>query len=258
MLPRNYKQLLRLISNMSEFALSIDQVSVSYGKKLVLDNLSMNVGAGEMFGLMGLNGVGKTTMIKSILGLRDPDQGNIRIFGNDRLSMASKQKLAYLPERFDPPWFLSGMEFIKFSLALYKTPFSEAAAKEGAEKLALDPSVLKNRVQTFSKGMRQKLGLLATVMTGCPLLILDEPMSGLDPRARALVKDMLQQVKAEGRTVFLSSHILADMQELCGRVIVLHGTKFQYEGTPQGLLQVGQSENIERAFLNVIDGKRAA
>lgn len=243
---------------MSDSALSISHISVSYGKRLVLDDLSMSVSSGEMFGLMGLNGVGKTTMIKSILGLRDPDQGQIHIFGHDRLVMQSKQKMAYLPERFDPPWFLSGMEFIKFSLALYKAPFVESAVKEAATQLALDPAVLKNRVQTFSKGMRQKLGLLATILTGCQLLILDEPMSGLDPRARALVKDMLRQVKAEGRTVFLSSHILSDMQELCDRVIVLHNTKFQYEGTPQGLLQVGQSENIERAFLNVIDGHKAA
>jgi len=113
-------------------------------------------------------------------------------------------------------------------------------------------------VQTFSKGMRQKLGLLGTLLTGCPLLILDEPMSGLDPRARAFVKDMLRDVKAQGRTVFLSSHILSDMQELCDRVVVLHDTKFQFEGPPQGLLQVGQSDNIERAFLNVIDGHKAA
>lgn len=239
-------------------ALSIDHINVSYGKRLVLDDLSLNVASGEMFGLMGLNGVGKTTMIKSILGLRDPDQGKINIFGSDRLSMQSKQKLAYLPERFDPPWFLSGMEFIKFSLSLYKTPFNEAVVRDAAVQLALDPAVLKNRVQTFSKGMRQKLGLLATILTGCPLLILDEPMSGLDPRARASVKDMLQQVRAQGRTVFLSSHILSDMQELCDRVVVLHNTKFQYEGTPQGLLQVGQSDNIERAFLNVIDGRKAA
>lgn len=243
---------------MSEPALIIQDINVSYGKRLVLDRLNMQVAAGEMFGLMGLNGVGKTTMIKSILGLRDPDAGNILIFGADRLSMASKRQLAYLPERFDPPWFLSGLEFIKFSLSLYKTPFTEAAAREAAERLALDPAVLKNRVQTYSKGMRQKLGLLATILTGCPLLILDEPMSGLDPRARALVKDMLRDVKAQGRTVFLSSHILSDMQELCDRVIVLHDTKFRYEGTPQGLLQYGQSDNIERAFLNVIDGRVAA
>ncbi len=243
---------------MADNALSIDHINVSYGKRLVLDDLSMQVAAGEMFGLMGLNGVGKTTMIKSILGLRDPDVGQIQIFGADRLSMQSKKKLAYLPERFDPPWFLSGMEFIKFSLSLYKAPFVEAEVKDAAARLALDPAVLKNRVQTFSKGMRQKLGLLATVLTGCPLLILDEPMSGLDPRARALVKDMLRDVRAQGRTVFLSSHILSDMQELCDRVIILHNTKFQYEGTPQGLLQYGQSENIERAFLNVIDGRHAA
>jgi len=83
-------------------------------------------------------------------------------------------------------------------------------------------------------------------------------MRGLDPRARAFVKDMLHAVKAQGRTVFLSSHILSDMQELCDRVVVLHNTKFRYEGTPQGLCTVGQSENIERAFLSVIDAHKAA
>ncbi len=243
---------------MSAPALSISHINVSYGKRLVLDDLSLDIASGEMFGLMGLNGVGKTTMIKSILGLRDPDQGQISIFGTDRLSMDSKRKLAYLPERFDPPWFLSGMEFIKFSLALYKTPFVEKEVNDAAAQLALDPVVLKHRVQTFSKGMRQKLGLLGTLLTGCPLLILDEPMSGLDPRARAFVKDMLRTVKSQGRTVFLSSHILSDMQELCDRVVVLHNTKFQYEGTPQGLCEAGRSDNIERAFLNVIDGHKAA
>lgn len=243
---------------MSAPALSISHINVSYDKRLVLDDLSLDVAPGEMFGLMGLNGVGKTTMIKSVLGLRDPDQGQIDIFGADRLSMDSKRKLAYLPERFDPPWFLSGMEFIKFSLSLYKTPFIEKDVHDAAVQLALDPAVLKHRVQTFSKGMRQKLGLLGTLLTGCPLLILDEPMSGLDPRARAFVKDMLRAVQAQGRTVFLSSHILSDMQELCDRVVILHNTKFQYEGTPQDLCAVGKSDNIERAFLSVIDGSKAA
>lgn len=243
---------------MTHAALSLQNITVRYGAKQVLDDICLEVASGEMFGLMGLNGVGKTTMIKSILGLRDPDAGDISIFGHDRLSMQSKKQLAYLPERFDPPWFLSGMEFIKFSLSLYKTPFSQSMAIEAAEKLALDPAVLKSRVQTYSKGMRQKLGLIATLLTGCPLLILDEPMSGLDPKARAYVKDMLRDVRAAGRTVFLSSHILSDMYELCDRVVVLHDQRFQFEGTPQDLCKYGQSENIERAFLNVIDGRLVA
>lgn len=239
-------------------ALSIENISVSYSGRKVIDDISFTVKAGETFGLMGLNGVGKTTLIKSILGLRDPDQGRILIYGGNRMALESKSKLAYLPERFDPPWFLSGIEFIKFSMSLYKTPFVLSEVHAGSEKLALDPGVLKNRVQTYSKGMRQKLGLLATLMTGCPLLILDEPMSGLDPRARASVKDMLKDVSAQGRTVFLSSHILSDMYELCDNVTVLHDGRLQYQGTPQGLCDMGGDGNIERAFLNVIDGRRVA
>ncbi|QQG35690.1 MAG: ABC transporter ATP-binding protein [Micavibrio aeruginosavorus] len=243
---------------MSGCALSIRDIHVSYGPRKVLDGLSLDVPCGEMFGLMGLNGVGKTTMIKSVIGLRDPDSGRIDILGADRLSMQSKRQLAYLPERFDPPWFLTGIEFIKFSLRLYRAPFVLSEVESSAAQLALDPAALRNRVQTYSKGMRQKLGLLATLLTGCPFLILDEPMSGLDPRARAYVKDMLRTVKGQGRTVFLSSHILSDMYELCDRVVVLHDRKFCYEGTPAGLCDYGQSDNIERAFLNVIDGRTAA
>ena len=235
--------------------LSIGAVSVAYGDKQVLDEVEFSVSAGETFGLIGLNGVGKTTLIKSVLGLRNVDGGNIKVRGYYPYDVKAREGFAYLPERFDPPPFLTGMEFIKFSLNLYQTPFNEDAAFKGAELLALDPQALKNRMHTYSKGMRQKVGLLATFLTGCELLILDEPMSGLDPRARALVKRMLVEARNDGRTVFLSSHILSDMNEICDRVAVLHGTKIQYIGTPEGLRKHGKDENLEKAFLNLIDSK---
>jgi ABC-2 type transport system ATP-binding protein len=100
--------------------------------------------------------------------------------------------------------------------------------------------------------MRQKLGLLATVLTGCPLLILDEPMSGLDPKARHDVKELLRAVKKEGRSVFLSSHILADVAELCDRVAVFHNNTVIFEGSPQEMLEKGGEKNPEKAFLSLI------
>ncbi len=234
-------------------ALKIQGAHVAYGKKRVINGLDLDVMHGETFGLIGLNGVGKTTLIKTVLGLREYSQGEITIEGRGRNHPESKKQIAYLPERFDPPWFLSGLEFLKFSLSLYGTVFDAEKVFAVSERLSLPPEVLKNRVQTYSKGMRQKLGILATLLTECPLLILDEPMSGLDPRARTLVKDLLQEAKANGHTIFLSSHILADMNEICDRVAVLHDGRLVFSGTPKALRKEGQNDNLERAFLHILE-----
>lgn len=239
-------------------ALSVRGVSVSYGRRRVIDGMDLSVGQGETFGLIGLNGVGKTTLIKTVLGLREPDAGEIAVFGMARADISAKKKIAYLPERFEPPSFLTGMEFLRFSMRLYGIVADKDKIGRESAGLMLDPAVLKNRVQTYSKGMRQKLGLISVFLSGCPLLILDEPMSGLDPRARALVKDALARVHKEGRTVFLSSHILSDMSEICDRVGVLNRGGMVFTGTPEGLCGRGGSDNIERAFLSIIDDKKAA
>ncbi len=238
--------------------LSVRQVDVSYGNKKVLDSVSLNVEAGETYGLIGLNGAGKTTLIKTILGLRTSHAGCVFITGEDRGALERKRMVAYLPERFDPPSFLNGREFIRFSCSLYGAVPDDVAVDEMALALALASDVLDNRVHTYSKGMKQKLGLLATFMTGCPLLILDEPMSGLDPQARAHVKIVLKKLKGEGRTFFISSHILADMDEICERIGVLHGGILAYEGTPAGLKEMKSENSLERAFLNIIENEKAA
>lgn len=243
---------------MSECALKLSGINVSFDQKSVLDHVDLEVKQGEVFGLMGLNGAGKTTMIKCILGLRDQDTGDISIYGKDKSDKESKIKLSYLPEKFEPPWFLTGMEFLKFSMQLYGKKFDEAEMKEAARSLALDEAALKRRMNTYSKGMRQKLGLMGTLLTGGSFFILDEPMSGLDPRARALVKNMIQNLRAEHRTIFLSSHILADMDEICDRVALLHNSKILYVGTPHDLKAKYSADNLERAFLDVVEHKTAA
>lgn len=233
-------------------ALDIIGLTAGYGKRVVLDNVSFSVAQGQTYGLIGLNGVGKTTLIKTVLSLKNPMSGQIQILGNDHQSPQARQKVSYLPERFDPPWFLKGGEFIRFSVSLYGRKVSVEEMEEACRKLALDPTVLKSKVQTYSKGMRQKLGLIATVLTGCDILILDEPMSGLDPLARSLVKNLLHSVRAEGRTVILSSHILSDMDEICDRVSVTHGGAIPFTGTPQDLRQQMGNESLERSFLKLI------
>lgn len=241
-------------------AIEVNNVAAAYGKRMIISGISLDVFAGETFGLIGLNGVGKTTLIKTILGLKDQAAGDIHILGHEKTSSESKKNLAYLPERFDPPWFLSGYEFISFSLSFYKKTISRDEIDAHADKLQLDRAALSRRMQTYSKGMRQKLGLLATFLTDCQVLILDEPMSGLDPLARTLVKDLFIEAKGRGRTIVLSSHILADMDELCGRVAIIHDGRIPFLGTPAELRGNMGGVTLERAFLDCIQqsGPKAA
>ncbi len=234
---------------MSQPVLAVSALSAGYNKLLVVDDVSFEIKKGEIFGLVGLNGAGKTTLIKTILGLREKFSGDISVGG--------KEQFSYLPERFDPPWFLSGYDFIKFSLSLYKKKVKKEETIDLAKRISLNPDFLHKRVNTYSKGMRQKLGLLATFMTGAPVLILDEPMSGLDPKARQEVKQIIYETKAEGRSVFMSSHILTDVAELCDRVAVFHDKSIIFIGTPQDLRKQGVNEDIEKAFLSLLESHSA-
>lgn len=237
-------------------AIRIMDVAADYGNGPVIENISFDVRTGETFGLIGLNGVGKTTLIKIILGLMEASTGNIEVFGGKSLDADSKTKIAYLPEKFEPPPFLSGLEFVKFSLDLYNRPFSEEEVMKAADRISLSRAAVRRRVNTYSKGMRQKTGLMGTWLTDCPLLILDEPMSGLDPLARVLVKDEIMACRNRGMTVFLSSHILADMDEICDRIAVIHDGQLKFTGTPEELRVKTGQEYLERAFLKTIEGSK--
>ncbi|MGE4314490.1 MAG: ATP-binding cassette domain-containing protein, partial [Pseudobdellovibrionaceae bacterium] len=236
----------------AQMALSVNDVDVGYNGIPVIRNISLQIPHGQTFGLIGLNGVGKTTLIKSILGLRDTYKGHIEVFGIHSWERAARNEIAYLPERFDPPWFLTGYEFIEFSSRLYNHNVKRKDIHDLCDRLNLDREALKRRANTYSKGMRQKLGLIATVLTPCRILLLDEPMSGLDPMARVAVKDVLILCKEKGKTVFLSSHILADLDELCQGIAVMHGGMLPYKGTPEGLKQQTGHKTLERAFLHLI------
>ena len=237
---------------MTNSFLEINDVAAGYGGVNVISQISLDVKPGETYGLIGLNGAGKTTLLKTILGLKDPSAGIIRVAGHAAGSREAKEQLAFLPERFDPAWFLNAYEFIDFTLSLYGRKIAKADINAMASKLGLKLEFLPKRAQTYSKGMRQKLGLMTTFMTGCPLLILDEPMSGLDPLARAQVKDIISEARGQGRTTFLSSHILSDMEELCDRIAVLHGGRIVFVGKPQDLVAQSGQKQLERAFLSLI------
>jgi ABC-2 type transport system ATP-binding protein len=232
--------------------LQLSKLSGGYAKQVIFSDLSLDVQAGEIFGLIGLNGVGKTTLIKAILDLGRAE-GEILIFGKNHCLPESRQQLAYLPEKFLPSPQLKGWEFLDLTLAYYGRKVDRTKAHELAIGLDLLPDALESPTKTYSKGMGQKLGLLATLLTELPLLILDEPMSGLDPRSRSMLKDRLVEYRQAGRTIFFSSHILADIEEICDRVGIMHGGRLIYLGTPAELISRWQANGLERAFLAAIN-----
>jgi ABC-2 type transport system ATP-binding protein len=239
-------------------SIDIQNLSTAYGKTKVLHDINFTVPADSCFGLIGLNGAGKTTLIKVLLGLRQATEGKATILGYEIGSKDVKEKISYLPEKFEPPAFLTGFEFIRFTQKLYGRKIADEAILEMATKLQLQHEALPRRVTSYSKGMRQKLGLMATLLANCPLVILDEPMSGLDPQARILVKDAILDYQRKGNTVVMCSHILADLEEMCPKIAVLHLGHLVFEGNPMDLISQTGQPNLERAFLKQIGSAQQA
>lgn len=238
---------------MTEFApLEINNISKAYGSHQVLQDVSFSLKPGEIFGLVGLNGVGKTTLIKIILDLAAADAGEARMFGEASTTVQARKKISYLPEKFSPSRYLKGMEHLSLALSYYGQKLDKDRALQLAADLDLDPTVLTRKVGGYSKGMGQKLGLMGAFMVDQPFMILDEPMSGLDPRARIKLKDVMLRAKAEGKTLFFSSHILSDIDEICDRIGIIHGSKLVYLGTAKEFKPTFGEQSLERAFLKAI------
>lgn len=238
---------------MAEQALRFVQVAKRYGARSVIDGLDLDVQAGEFFGLVGVNGVGKTTLIRGLLDFCAIDAGVIEVFGIRHLRTEARRRLAFLPERFTPPYFLTGGDFLAYMASLHRRPHGRDGVGPLLRALDLDEAVLKRPVRELSKGMAQKLGLAGCLLSGKELLVLDEPMGGLDPKARALLKRHLLGLKAGGRTLFFSTHLLADVEALCDRMGILHGGRLRFVGTPQACRQAYAAETLEEAFLKCID-----
>jgi ABC-2 type transport system ATP-binding protein len=232
--------------------LKISQISKSFSKA-VLDDINFEVQSNEIFGFIGLNGQGKTTLIKIILDLLDQDKGEVEIYGVSRVLPEARKKVCYLPEKFQPSVHQTGLDFLNFVLGFYKIKFNEIEAYEICKNLELNYEVLSQKISKYSKGMTQKLGLMAVFLSNADLVILDEPMSGLDPQARIFLKRELIAYKNKGKTIFFSSHILSDMDEICDNIAVLHNSKIRYVGTPLGLKKKHSKDSLDHAFLSEIN-----
>lgn len=237
---------------MKNKVIEIKNLSKSFGSKKVLDEISLTVNKNEVVGFVGLNGVGKTTTIKSTLNLLDYDSGSIKLFGKDVILPESRKQLAYLPEKFHPSMQLKGYEFLKFVTGLHGKKLDVKEAKRIAKILDLEESALNLKIANYSKGMVQKLGLLGTFLSGASLIILDEPMSGLDPIARINLKQQLIDYKKSGGSIFFSSHILSDIDEICDRIAIISKSKLIFVGKPAEFKDLQSESSLEKAFVKAV------
>jgi ABC-2 type transport system ATP-binding protein len=241
-------------------ALRVVGLAKRFGTTPVIEALDLEVAAGAAFGLVGVNGAGKTTLIKCVLDLCASDAGRVEIFGTVNRLPGARLRLGYVPERFLPPHYLRCREFLELTLALAGERFARGQAETLLAELELDPGVIDRPVRQLSKGMTQKLGLAGCLLVPRDLYVLDEPMSDLDPASRVAVKSVLVRLVAGGRTLFFTSHVLADVEELCTSIAVLHRGGIGYLGTPAALCERYGEARLERAFIRCIkaDGDRPA
>ncbi|MBI4209274.1 MAG: ABC transporter ATP-binding protein [Deltaproteobacteria bacterium] len=229
---------------MKPSAIRIDSLVKTFPKgfwripEKIIDGVSFEVHEGEAFGLVGHNGAGKTTLLKCLVGLLRPNQGKVLFFGDSELSVAVKQKIGFLPEQ---PYFydyLTGEEFLHLCANLFGIQGSERSQRVTAllEKVGLAP--FKDRLlRSYSKGMLQRIGIAQALINQPPLLILDEPMSGLDPVGRKEIRDLILDLKRRGTTILLSSHILYDVEVICDRIGFLVAGKMTYCGPLKSLME---------------------
>jgi ABC-2 type transport system ATP-binding protein len=237
---------------MSQPVVQFSSVSKGYGQHQVLDKLGFSVLEGEIFALVGVNGAGKTTLMKSLLDFCDIEQGEITLYGKPHTDLQSRMPVAFLSERFMPPDYMTGQDFLSLMMALYRLPYDSAIVADWCCRFGLDETVLSKSSAKLSKGMAQKLGLIACFMSGKSLTLMDEPMSGLDPQARSVVKTVFRDISSSGRTLFFSTHMLADVEVLCHRMAILHEGNIRFIGSPTACCEQFSATTLEEAYLKCI------
>lgn len=217
-------------------------------KVRALDSLSVEVKQGEIFGFLGANGAGKTTTLKILMTLVFPTSGTAKILGSDISDVQMHHRIGYLPEN---PYFydyLSPIEFLDFCGQIFSIPKAERLrrAKDLLRRVHLDETRWNTQLRKFSKGMLQRVGLAQSLINDPEIVFLDEPMSGLDPIGRREVRDLIASLRDEGKTVFMCSHILSDIEVLCDRVAILKKGRLAHVGYLDELRQrEGQADTIE-------------
>ena len=233
--------------------LKIEHLTKIYGDKRAVDDLTLTVSAGEIFGFIGHNGAGKTTTIKACCGILRPDAGNITV---DGISMREnpivcKQSMAYIPDNPDLYDFMSGIKYLHFVADMYSVPADTRAERirRYADQLELTAD-LAQPISAYSHGMKQKLAVIAAWLHAPRLIIMDEPFVGLDPRAAHLLKTMMREHCDAGGAIFFSTHVLEVAEKLCDKVAIIKGGRLVACGSME---EVKGDSTLEDVFLNLAE-----
>lgn len=238
--------------------IQINNITKSYvkGKKSV-DNLSLEIRDGEIFGFLGPNGAGKTTTIKMITGILNPDEGDILI---DNVSiqknpLEAKKKFGFVPDSPDMFLRLKGIEYLNFLADIYEIPsdIRKQRIEELTKKFEIQDA-LQSQIQTYSHGMRQKIVIVGVLLNNPKNWILDEPMTGLDPKSSFDLKEMMRKHSREGNTVFFSTHVLEVAEKLCDRIGIINKGKLVFVGTYEEMKEKFEGKGtLEELFLEITD-----
>lgn len=238
--------------------IKIENVTKSYirGKKSV-DNINLEIKDGEIFGFLGPNGAGKTTTIKMITGILNPDQGDIYIDGKSikKEPIEAKKAFGFVPDSPDMFLKLKGIEYLNFLAQIYEVP--EKEKKERIQKLTKKFGIYNNlneQIESYSHGMRQKIVICGALLNNTKNWILDEPMTGLDPKSSFDLKEMMKEHSRKGNAVFFSTHILEVAEKLCDRVGIINNGKIAFVGTLDEMkAQFNENTSLEELFLEITE-----
>ena len=231
--------------------LIIEHLTKKYGEKKAVDDLSLHIEKGEIYGFIGHNGAGKTTTIKSVVGILDFDEGEIFIDGKSvkKDSLECKRVIAYIPDNPDLYEFMSGLQYLNFISDIFGV--EEKERKERIEKYSTAFEIkedLASPISSYSHGMKQKLAIISALVHDPKLIIMDEPFVGLDPIASHLLKEIMREKCNEGGAIFFSTHVLEVAEKLCDKIAIIKGGKLIKSGTME---EVKGDSSLESVFLEL-------
>ena len=224
--------------------LQISHLSKSFGDKKAVDDLSLHIAPGEIYGFIGHNGAGKTTTLKSIVGIQQFDAGKITIGGHSIQEdpLGCKQMLAYIPDNPDIYEYMTGIKYLNFIGDIFRLPAADRKARIQKYGDLAQP------VASYSHGMRQKLAIISAWIHQPKLVLMDEPFVGLDPKASHLLKGMMRELCDQGGAIFFSTHVLEVAEKLCDKIAIIKGGKLIRSGT---LEEVKGDDSLEEVFLEL-------
>ena len=231
--------------------LRIENLTKTYGEKRAVDNLSLHIAPGEIYGFIGHNGAGKTTTLKAVVGILQFDKGDVFIKGESirKNPLACKQKIAYIPDNPDLYEFMTGIKFLNFIADIFGV--TEEKRQERIRKYADLFEMTENLAQpiaSYSHGMKQKLAIISAWIHEPKLIIMDEPFVGLDPKAAHILKQMMREICDEGGAIFFSTHVLEVAEKLCDKVAIIRNGQLIQSGTMQ---EVKGDDSLEEVFLEL-------